>query len=280
MGQISAGGIVFESGVNRLEMLSECMKEIGVKKRIEFGIIEEIGINKFTNWDKLEEKGEVKNSEWGLLESRGAQKKENWESVEEEILNYRGIIRGKYQLGFEERGGENGIYWNSGEFGIKGVFKKNDRHTIFGGDTKLIIENAEIEIRNCLRWKDNELLIGIGRRVNNIFLTEGVILLGGKDHHLAIMEDKINIGGSIFVNSQKQVFIGDTMGTIGDSKEKKIVIGLQTSSLLLDEKQAHLRGKKVYLSGGESMQINGKNVRIQGCATEKIRREAHNDHHR
>jgi hypothetical protein len=265
MGKISAGGIIFESGVNRLEILSDCIREIGVKKRIEFGIIEEIGINKSINWDKLEEKGEVKNSEWGLLEYRGTQKKENWESADEEILNYSGLIRGKYELGFEERGGD-GIYWDSGEFEIRGVFKKNDRHTIFGGDNKLIIENAEIEIRNCLRWKDNELLIGIGRRVNNIFLTEGVMLLGGKEHHLTILEDKIDIGGSIFVNSQKQVFIGDTMGGIGDSKEKKIVIGLESSSLLLDEKQVHLRGKKVYLSGGESMQINGKNVRIQGGA--------------
>ena len=129
-----------------------------------------------------------------------------------------------------------------------------------------MLENGEFEIRNCLRWKDNELLLGVGRRVNNIFLTEEVILLGGKEHHLTILEDKIDIGGSIFVNSQKQVFIGDTMGTIGESKEKKIVIGLQTSSLLLDEKQVHLRGKKVYLSGSESMQINGKNVRIQGGA--------------
>jgi hypothetical protein len=264
IGQISAGGIVFESGVNRLDITSDCIREIGVKKRLQFERMKENGIRKTMNWDLLEEKGGVKKSEWELLEARGIQKKENWESVEEELLNYSGLIRGKYELVFEGSG--NGIYWDSGEFGIRGVFKKNDRHTIFGGDNKLIIENAEIEIRNCLRWKDNELLIGIGRRSNNIFLTEGVMLLGGKDHHLAIMEDKINIGGSIFVNSQKQVFIGDTMGGIGDSKDKKIVIGLQTSSLLLDEKQAHLRGKKVYLSGGESMQINGKNVRIQGGA--------------
>jgi hypothetical protein len=264
MGQISGGGIVFESGVNRLEITSDCIKEIGVKNRLQFERMKENGIRKTMNWDKLEEKGGVKKSEWRLLEARGTQKKENWETVEEELLNYRGIILGKYELGFEGSG--NGIYWDRGEFGIRGVFKKNDRHTIFVGDNKLIIENAEIEIRNCLRWKDNELLIGIGRRVNNIFLTEGVMLLGGKEHHLTILEDKIDIGGSIFVNSQKQVFIGDTMGTIGESKEKKIVIGLQTSSLLLDEKQVHLRGKKVYLSGGESMQINGKNVRIQGCA--------------
>jgi hypothetical protein len=264
MGKISAGGIIFESGVNRLEITNDCIREIGVKKRLQFERMKENGIRKTMNWDKLEEKGGVKKSEWGLLEARGAKKKENWESVEEELLNYSGIIRGKYELMFE--GGGNGIYWDSEEFGIRGVFKKNDRHTIFGGDNKLIIENGEFEIRNCLRWKDNELLIGIGRRVNNIFLTEGVILLGGKEHHLAILEDKIDIGGSIFVNSQKQVFIGDTMGTIGESKEKKIVIGLQSSSLLLDEKQVHLRGKKVYLSGGESMQINGKNVRIQGGA--------------
>jgi hypothetical protein len=264
MGQISANGVVFESGVNRQEIRNDCIKESGVKKRVEFGIFEEIGINKSTNWDKLEEKGGVKKSEWELLEDIGGKKKEIWESVEEELLNYSGIIRGKYELVFNEGG--NGIYWDSGEFGIRGVFKKNDRHTIFGGDNKLIIENAEIEIRNCLRWKDNELLIGIGRRVNNIFLTEGIILFGGKEHHLTILEDKIDIGGSIVVNRQKQVFIGDTIGTIGESKEKKIVIGLQTSSLLLDEKQVHLRGKKVYLSGGESMQINGKNMRIQGGA--------------
>lgn len=264
MGQISAGGVVFESGVNRLEITSDSIKESGVKKRIEFGIIEEIGINRSINWDLLEEKGGVKKSEWGFLEVRGTHKKEIWEAVEEELLNYRGIIQGKYELVFE--GGGNGIYWDSGEFGIRGVFKKNDRHTIFSGDNRLIIENGEFEIRNCLRWKDNELLLGVGRRVNNIFLTEEVILLGGKEHHLTILEDKIDVGGSIMVNSQKQVFIGDTMGTIGESKEKKIVISLQTSSLLLDEKQAHLRGKKVYLSGGESMQINGKNVRIQGGA--------------
>ena len=264
IGQISASGVVFESGVNRLEILSDYIKESGVKKRVEFGIFEEIGINKSTNWDKLEEKGGVKKSEWELLENMGGKKKEKWESVGEELLNYSGIIRGKYELVFEE--GNNGIYWDSGEFGIRGVFKKNNRHTIFGGENKLIIENTEMEIRNCLRWKENELLIGIGRRVNNIFLTEGVMLLGGKSHHLTIFEDKIDIGGSIFVNSQKQVFIGDTTGTIEESKEKKIVIGLESSSLLLDEKQVHLRGKKVYLLGSESMQINGKNVRIHGDA--------------
>lgn len=265
MGKISAGGIVFESGVNQLEITNDCIREIGVKKRLQFKKIKENGIRKTMNWDLLEEKGGVKKSEWGLLEVKGTHKKENWEAVEEELLNYSGIIRGKYELVFEG-GSSNGIYWDSGEFGIRGVFKKNDRHTIFGGDNKLIIENSEIEVRNCLRWKNNELLIGIGRRVNNIFLTEGVMLLGGKEHHLAILEDKIDIGGSIFVNSQKQVFIGDTMGTIGESKEKKIVIGLQTSSILLDEKQVHLRGKKVYLSGDDFMQINGKNVRIQGVA--------------
>jgi hypothetical protein len=264
MGQISASGVVFESGVNRLEILSDYIKESGVKKRVEFGIFEEIGINKSTNWDKLEEKGGVKKSEWELLEDIGGKKKEIWESVEEELLNYSGNIRGKYELMFE--GGSNGIYWDSGDFGIRGVFKKNNRHTIFGGENKLIIENSEMEIRNCLRWKENELLIGIGRRVNNIFLTEEVMLLGGKSHHMAIFEDKIDIYGSIFVNSQKQVFIGDTTGIIGESKEKKIVIGLESSSLLLDEKQVHLRGKKVYLLGSESMQINGKNVRIQGGA--------------
>jgi hypothetical protein len=266
MGKISAGGIIFESGVNQLEITNDCIREIGVKKRLQFERMKENGIRKTMNWDKLEEKGGVKKSEWELLEAKGGKKKENWESLEEELLNYSGIIRGKYELVFEERGGGNGIYWDSGEFGIRGVFKKNDRHTIFGGDNKLIIENAEMEVRNCLRWKDNELLIGIGRRVNNIFLTEGVMLLGGKEHHLAILEDKIDIGGSIFVNSQKQVFIGDTIGTTGESKEKKIVIGLQTSSILLDEKQVHLRGKKVYLSGDDFMQINGKNVRIQGGA--------------
>jgi hypothetical protein len=92
------------------------------------------------------------------------------------------------------------------------------------------------------------------------------MLLGGKDHHLAVLEDKIELGGSIMVNNRKQVFIGEINGATGDSKEKKIVIGLQSSSLLLDEKQVNIRGKKVYLSGGESMQINGKNVRVQGDA--------------
>jgi len=156
MGQISAGGVVFESGVNRLEIMSNCIKETGGKKRIEFGEIEEIGINKTQNWDILDEKGGMMKFEWG---------------------NYHGVIRGKYELLFGDEG-EDGIYWNKGgELEIKGVFKKNNRHTIFGGDNKLIIENSEMEIRNCLRWKDNELLLGIGKRVNNIFLTEGVILV-------------------------------------------------------------------------------------------------------
>jgi len=265
MGQISGGGIIFESGVNRLEITNDCIREIGVKKRLKFESIKENGIRKTTNWEKLEEKGGVKRSDWDLLEVKGVNKKENWESVEEEFLNYRGVVRGKYEVVFD--GGGNGIYWDNGEFGIRGVFKKNDRHTIFGGENKLIIENAEMEVRNCLRWRDNELLIGIGRRVNNIFLTEGVMLLGGKDHHLAVLEDKIELGGSIMVNNRKQVFIGEITGlTIGESKEKKIVIGLQSSLLLLDEKQVNVRGKKVYMSGGESIQINGKNVRVQGGA--------------
>ena len=274
MGQISAGGIIFESGVNKLEIHSDWIKETGKKKWNEFGKMKEIGIKKTENWEKFEEKGEVKKSEWGLLEARGAKKKEIWEIVDEELINYHGVIQGKYELVFE---GGNGIYWDrggggggggegSGELGIRGVFKKNDRHTIFGGENKLVIENSEVEIRNCLRWKDNELLIGVGKRINNIFLTEGVMLLGGKEHHLAILEDKINIGGSIFVNSQKQVFIGDLVNSIGESKDKKIVISLQSSSLFLDEKQVHLRGKKVYLSGDESMQISGRITRIQGVS--------------
>jgi hypothetical protein len=264
MGKISSEGILFESEVNRLEITSECMREIGVKKRLQFERMKENGIRKTMKWEKLEEKSGVKKCEWGLSEVKGIHKKENWETVEEELLNYRGVVRGKYEVMFAN--GDNGIYWDGAEFGIRGVFKKNDRHIIFGGENKLIIENAEMEIRNCFRWRDNELLIGIGRRVNNIFLTEGVMLLGGKDHHLAVLEDKIELGGSIMVNNRKQVFIGEINGATGDSKEKKIVIGLQSSSLLLDEKQVNIRGKKVYLSGGESMQINGKNVRVQGDA--------------
>ena len=264
MVQINANGIIFENGINRLEIQNNLIKETGAKKQIEFGEIEEIGINKTQNWDKLKEKGEVKTSEWRLLESGGAKKKENWETIEERVRNYRGVIQGKYELIFEGRGG---IYWDGGEeFGINGVFKKNDRQTIFGGENKLIIENRDMEIKNCLRWKEDELLLGIGRRVNNIFLTEDIILLGGKAHHLAVFEDKIDMGGSILVNCQKQVFIGDLVDSVEDSKDKKIVISLQSSSLFLDEKQVHLRGKKMYLSGNDSMQINGKVVRIQGDA--------------
>ena len=264
-GQISANGIIFESGLNRVEINSYYIKETGCKKHIEFGEIEEIGINKAQNWDMLDEKGLVKKCEWELLESRGIEKKENWKNSQEEILKYNGIIMEKYELVF---GKNNCIYWNSfgdnegsGELEIRGILKKNDRHTIFGGENKLVIENSEFEIRNCLRWRENELLLGVGKRINNIFLTENIILLGGKTHHLTVFEDKIDLGGCILVNSHKQVFIGDLIENTG-SKDKKIVICLQLSSLSLDEKQIHLRSKKIYLSGADSIQIGGKITQI------------------
>jgi len=261
MGKIDSNGIFFESGVNKIEIQNEWIKETGRLKRIEYGIMEEIGLQKMQNWDKLEEKGGLKKSEWEIQEISGTNKKENWKIVEEGLIDYCGVIQGKYDLHF---GSDNGIYWDGdGEFGIKGIFKKNNRHTIFSGENKLIIENSEFEIRNCLKWKENELLIGIGKRINNIFLTEDVILLGGKLTHLAIFENKINLGEAILINSQKQIFIGDIVDN-RSSREKKIVIGFDTSSLLIDEKQAHFRGKKIYLSGAESMQINGKITRIQG----------------
>ena len=249
MCQISVSGIVFESGVNRLEIESNCIKENGCKKRVEFREIEEIGTNKTQNWEILDEKGGLKKSEWDVLDSR--------------YINYQSVIQGKYELVFGDNA-ENGIYWNKGgELEIKGVFKKNERHTIFGGDNKLIIENSEMEIRNCLRWKNNELLLGIGKRVNNIFVTEDVILVGGKTHHLAVFEDKIDLGGSILVNNRKQVFIGD-LEKNGGTKEKKIVIGLDLSSICVLEKQINLQGKKVYLSGDELIQINGKIMQLNG----------------
>lgn len=249
LGQISAGGIIFESGVNRLEIASNWIKEVGARKCIEFGEIVEIGINKIQNWEILDEKGGMKKYEWGVIDSI--------------CKDYRSVIKGKYELLFGDEG-ENGIYWNKGgELEIKGVLKKNNRHTIFGGSNKLIIENNEIEIRNCLRWKDNELLLGVGKRANNIFITEGVILLGGKTHHLAVFDDKIDLGGSIFVNSRKQVFIGE-LEKDGETKEKKIVIGLDVSSIRILERQINLLGKKVYLSGDELIQINGKIMQLNG----------------
>ena len=251
-GQIDANGILFESGLNRVEIHSNWIKETGSKKHIEFGTIEEIGINKTQNWDTLDEKGLVKKCDWELLENGGTEKKENWKK-------YNSIIQEKYELVF---GKNNGIYWdNLGELEIRGILKKNDKHTIFSGENKLIIENSEFEIRNCLRWRDNELLIGVGKRVNNIYLTEDIILLGSTTHHLTIFEDKIDLGGCILVNNQKQVFIGEIIENVA-SKEKKIVIGLQTSSLFLDEKKLEIRGKKVYLSGADSIQIDGKITQI------------------
>ena len=261
IGYIGISGIIFENGMNKIEIQSEWIKETGKKKRIEFATIEEIGIIKMENWDKLEEKGGIKSSEWEELENKGSEKKVIWDTIEDNIGNYKGKISEKYELLF---GKNNGIYWDGLEkLEIKGVLIKNDRHTIFGGSNKLIIENNEFEIRNCLRWKNNELLIGVGKRANHIFLTEDIILLGGKSHHLAIFDNKINLGGSIYLNSQKQVFIGDIIEN-NECKEKKIVIGLQSSSLFIDEKQINIKGKKVYILGNESMQINGKITRIQG----------------
>ena len=223
LGRINLGGIFFESGVNKIEILNECIKESGRLKCIEIGIIEEIGLHKMQNWDKLEEKCLEKKSKVDLLENQGVKKKEIWKIVDEEIEDYCGSIQGKYELHFGEA---NGLYWNSEieEFGVKGVFKKNNRHTIFGDENKLIFENNEIEIRNCLKWKDNELLIGVGKRLNNIFLTEEIILLGGKTTYLAIFENKINLGDGILINSEKQIYIGDLVDKHA-SNEKKIVIG-------------------------------------------------------
>ena len=133
-GQIDANSILFESGLNRVEIHSNWIKETGSKKHIEFGTIEEIGINKTQNWDTLDEKGLVKKCDWELLENGGTEKKENWKK-------YNSIIQEKYELVF---GKNNGIYWdNLGELEIRGILKKNDKHTIFSGENKLIIENSE-----------------------------------------------------------------------------------------------------------------------------------------
>lgn len=266
--RINLGGILFESGVNKLEILNECIKECGRLKCIEMGIMEEIGLHKMQNWDKLEEKGVKKKSELELLENQGGKKRENWRKVEEEIGDYLGNIQGKYELCFGEL---NGLYWNKEEeeFGVKGVFKKNNKHIIFGDENKLIFENNEIEIRNCLRWKENELLIGIGKRLNNIFLTEKIILLGGKTTHLAIFENKINLGDGILINSEKQIYIGDLVEK-HTSKEKKIVIGLDTSSLFINEKQVNLQGKKICLEANESIRLMGKSIGIGFKDTEYI----------
>jgi hypothetical protein len=268
LGRFNLGGILFESGVNKIEVLNECIKESGRLKCIEIGKMIEIGLHKIQNWDKLEEKGLEKKSELELLENKGGKKRENWKIIEEEIGDYIGNIQGKYELCFGEA---NGLYWNreAEEFGVKGVFKKNNRHIIFGDDTKLIFENNEIEIRNCLRWKENELLIGIGKRVNNIFLTEEIILLGGKTTHLAIFENKINLGDGILINSEKQIYIGD-LADKDAYKGKKIVIGLESSSLFINEKQVNMQGKKICLDANESMRIQAKSIGIGFKETEYI----------
>ena len=268
LGRINLGGIFFESGVNKIEILNECIKESGRLKCIEIGIIEEIGLHKMQNWDKLEEKCLEKKSKVDLLENQGVKKKEIWKIVDEEIEDYCGSIQGKYELHFGEA---NGLYWNSEieEFGVKGVFKKNNRHTIFGDENKLIFENNEIEIRNCLKWKDNELLIGVGKRLNNIFLTEEIILLGGKTTYLAIFENKINLGDGILINSEKQIYIGDLVDKHA-SNEKKIVIGLESSSILINEKQVNMQGKNIYLDGTESIRIQGASIGIGFKETEFI----------
>jgi hypothetical protein len=274
-GQINTNGILFESGLNKIEINNNWIKETGGKKHIEFGAIEEIGINKMQNWDSLDEKGIVKKSEWEIQENVGVDKKENWKKSEEVFIQKIVNIGEKYELSF---GKNNGIYWdnqNTDELEIRGVFKKNDKHTIFLGENKLIIENNEFEIRNCLRWRENELLLGVGRRINNIFLTEDIILLGSVTHNLAVFKDKINLGACILVNNHKQVFIGDLIEN-EESKEKKIIIALQTSSLLLDEKQIQMRGKKIYLTsdsiqiGGKITQINSESIGIGSNETEFI----------
>jgi len=270
--KINANGILFESGLNKIEINSNSIKETGGKKNIEFGAIEEIGINKSQNWDTLDEKGLVKKSEWEALESVGGDKKENWKKCEEVFIQKIVNIGEKYELNF---GKNNGIYWGNDELEIRGILKKNDRHTIFLGDNKLIIENDEFEIRNCLRWRENELLLGVGKRINNLFLTEDIILLGSTTHNLAIFENKINLGECILVNNYKQVFIGDLLEN-EDSKDKKIFIGLQQSSFLLDEKQIQMRGKKIYLTsesiqiGGKITQINSESIGIGSNETEFI----------
>lgn len=261
IGKICSSGILFESGLNKIEIYNDLIKESGKLKRLEIGILEEIGLHKIHNWDKLIEKGLEKKSKWDLLENSGEKKSENWKIVEEQIIDYHGVIQGKYELCFGEA---NGLIWNgSDEFIIDGVFKKNNKHTIFNGDNKLIFENSEIEIRNCLKWKENELLIGVGKRMNNIFLTEEVILMGGRSSQLAIFENKINIGETILVNSNKQTFIGDLKDNYG-SIEKKVIIGIATSSIFLNEKQVDLRAKKIYILGNDTTQINSKIIRIQG----------------
>jgi hypothetical protein len=273
--QITNNGIVFENGVNKIEIGSDYIKETGRIKRIEFAAIEEIGIEKMENWDKLGEKGESKQCEWekleekcGLkkcklekLENNGNLKKEIWENVEDIIGNYQGIIREKYGLMFGE---DNGIYWDGEKkLEIKGVFIKDDKHTIFGGNNKLVIENDEIEIRNCLKSRENELIIGVGKKKNHIFLNEDIILLGNKRHHIAIYENKIQLGDFIRCNNGNQVFIGD-IEDAKDQKEKKIIMGINNNLILIDEKQLQFVGKKVYLLGIDSIQIDGKITRIQG----------------
>lgn len=270
MGQISSNGIIFESGVNKMEIQSDWIKESGKIKRIEFAAMEEIGIKKKENWDKLEEKGSLKWCEWEKLENRGAQKSEIWENVEDIIRNYSGIIRGKYELLFGDDK-NNGIYWDGGKkLEIKGVFIKDDKHTIIGGDNKLVIENNEVEIRNCLKLRDNELIIGVGKRKNYIFLNEDVILIGNKRHHITIYEDKIHLGDFIKFNGGNQVVIGDIIDDakdlkdLKDLKEKKILIGINNNKISVDEKQLQVIGKKIYLLGGDSIQIDSKITRIQG----------------
>jgi len=268
--QMTNNVIIFESGINSIEIGSDCIKETGRIKRIEFAAMKEIGIQKTENWDKFEEKGEFKLCEWDKLEEKcalkqckleklennGNLKREIWENVEDIIRNYRGIIGGKYELIFGEDK-NNGIYWDGEKrLEIKGVFIKDDKHTIIGGD------NDEIEIRNCLKLKENELIIGVGKRKNHIFLNEDIILLGNKRHNIAIYEDKIHLGDFIFIN-QNQVFIGE-MEDQKDQKEKKIMIGINKNRILIDEKHVQFIGKKVYLLGDESIQINGKITRIQG----------------
>jgi hypothetical protein len=73
------------------------------------------------------------------LENNGNLKREIWQNVEDIIGNYGGIIREKYELTFGE---DNGIYWDGVKrLEIKGVFIKDDKHTIIGGGNKLVIEN-------------------------------------------------------------------------------------------------------------------------------------------
>ena len=221
--QMTSNGIIFESGVNKIDIGSDYIRETGRIKKIEFTAIEEIGIQKTENWEKLEEKGEFKMCKWEKLkekyglkkcesekfENNGNFKREIWENVEDIIGNYEGIIREKYNLMFGE---DNGIYWDGlKKLEIKGVFIKDDKHTIIGG------ENDEIEIRNCLKSRENELIIGVVKKKNHIFLNEDIILIGNNKHNITIYEDKIHLGNFIKCNNKNQVFIGDT----DDSKDQK-----------------------------------------------------------